>query len=101
MDVPPELQLTSETRALSLMDIQCEGFKSASSKAGAKLTLFLLFHRLFSALSSKSGAQDHVLLKPELEVPIRQNPAFLRSPSAVTVLGVPEPAVAYFLSGRG
>lgn len=52
-------------------------------------------------LFCQSKSSRYVLLKPEFEILIWQNPAFPRSPSALCVLGVPKPALAYFLSGRG
>lgn len=53
----PELKLIRETQALSLRDLQCERFKSASSKAGAESNLVLSFPRLFGALLSEVRAQ--------------------------------------------
>ena len=50
-----------------------KGLSLLVPKLEPRLTLFILFHRLFSALSPKSGAQDHVLLKPELEVPTTES----------------------------
>ena len=86
---------------MSLMDLQCERFKSAHSKAGAKTNLVFLISQAVWCSFVKVKSSRYVLLKPEFEILIRQNPAFPRSPSALCVLGVPKMAVAYFLSGRG
>ena len=82
------------------MDLQCERFKSASSKAGAETNLVFIISQAVWCSFVEVRAED-VLLKPEFEILIRQNPAFPRSPSALRVLGVPKLAVDYFLSGRG
>ena len=86
---------------MSLMDLQCERFKSASSKARAETNLVFLISQAVWCSFVKVKSSRYVLLKPEFEILIRQNPAFPRSPSALCVLGVPKLAVAYFLSGRG
>ena len=65
------------------MDLQCERFKSARSKAGAKTNLVFLISQAVWCSFVKVKSSRYVLLKPLFKILIRQNPAFPRSPSAL------------------
>ena len=83
------------------MDLQCERFQSAISKAGAETNLVFIISQPVWCSFVEVKSSTYVLLKPLFRILIWQNPAFPWSPSALCVLGVPKPAAPYFLSGRG
>ena len=68
---------------MSLMDLQCERFKSAISKAGAETNLVFIISQSVWCSFVEVKSSRYVLLKPLFRILIGQNPAFPRSPSAL------------------
>ena len=68
---------------MSLMDLLCERFKSAISKAGAETNLVFIISQPVWCSFVEVKSSRYVLLKPLFRILIGQNPAFPRSPSAL------------------